>query len=313
MSSNIIAQLKLNEEYTYELIEERDTNKNNLYNVLLELCLDSNFEDRTLSDKTKLSQKERFNILIESKQIDFNYITYKGTFIGLTNNEYFIDKLLKKGLDINLIFEKDQTILSKLMYTILGISKYVNMYKTKYFNKFKYLLNKGADINKGNLRIISGVQYENRPQKVEFIKYLIDNGLDTHNRLLSTHKLVTKQGKVDFMLYNTRLGKIICPGLPGFCDNCGLCDIYEKMVHMDNLKEKNAILYPESSFAYCHECWNKKNLYLKCEKCHKDYQTYICEKDGKLLINQSCGQVDEKETLRVCYNCKCDGADCEYC
>ena len=158
MSSNIIAQLKLNEEYTYELIEERDTNKNNLYNVLLELCLDSNFEDRTLSDKTKLSQKERFNILIESKQIDFNYITYKGTFIGLTNNEYFIDKLLKKGLDINLIFEKDQTILSKLMYTILGISKYVNMYKTKYFNKFKYLLNKCADINKGNLRIISGVQ-----------------------------------------------------------------------------------------------------------------------------------------------------------
>ena len=96
------------------------------------------------------------------------------------------------------------------MYTILGISEYVNMYKTKYFNKFKYLLNKGADINKGNLRIISGVQYENRPQKVEFIKYLIDNNLDTHNRLLSTHKLVTKQGKVDFMLYNTRLGKIIC-------------------------------------------------------------------------------------------------------
>jgi len=64
MSSNIIAQLKLNEEYTYELIEERDTNKNNLYNVLLELCLDSNFEERTLSDKTKLSQRKDLTYLL---------------------------------------------------------------------------------------------------------------------------------------------------------------------------------------------------------------------------------------------------------
>ena len=313
MSSSIISKLKLNEEDIYELIEERDNNKNNLHNVLLELCLDNNFTEGTLSDETKQSQKDRFDMLIENNLIDFNYITYKGTFIGLTCNKYFIDKLLEKGLDINLIFQEDQTILSKLMYKVLGSSKYDTLTKTKEFDKFEHLLNKEADINKGNIRIISGIQYENRPQRIEFIKYLISKGLNTYNRLLSNNKLVTKQGKVDFMLYNTRLGKVICPNLPGFCQNCGLQDIYEKMLHMDELKENNALLYPDSSVTYCYKCWSDRDLCLKCEKCYIDYQAYTCEKDGKLLINQSCGQVDEKETLWICYNCKCDGINCEYC
>lgn len=310
MLSNIISKLKLNEDI-YELIEERNNDENNLYNVLLELCLDNNFSEGTLSAETKLSQRERFDTLIKSNQIDFNYVTYKGTFIDLTYNKYFIDKLLVKGLDINLIFQKDQTILSKLMYEVLGTSKYDNIFETKEFDKFEYLLNKGADINKGNIRIISGVQYDNRPQRIEFINYLIDNGLDTHNRLLSNNKLVTKQGKVDFILYNTRLGNVICSGLPGFCQNCGLQDIYEKMVHMDKIEENGVMLYPESSITYCNKCWNEEDL--RCEKCYKDYQAYTCEKDGKLLTNQELGQVDEKEYLWVCYNCKCDGVNCDYC
>ena len=85
------------------------------------------------------------------------------------------------------------------------------------------------------------------------------------------------------------------------------------MVHMNSFKEKNIILYPESSIVYCRECWDEKDLYLRCEKCYKDYQAYTCEEDGKLLINQPCGQVDEKKSLWVCYNCKCDGDNCDYC
>ena len=26
-----------------------------------------------------------------------------------------------------------------------------------------------------------------------------------------------------------------------------------------------------------------------------------------------CGQLDERDYKRVCFNCKCDGIDCDYC
>ena len=31
------------------------------------------------------------------------------------------------------------------------------------------------------------------------------------------------------------------------------------------------------------------------------------------LKNQPCGQIDERDYKRVCYNCKCDGNNCDYC
>ena len=31
------------------------------------------------------------------------------------------------------------------------------------------------------------------------------------------------------------------------------------------------------------------------------------------LTNQACGQIDERDYKRVCFNCKCNGTDCDYC
>lgn len=58
------------------MINERTSDDKNFYNVLLELCLDNNFEEYTPSEKTILSQKNRFDILINSGKININYITY---------------------------------------------------------------------------------------------------------------------------------------------------------------------------------------------------------------------------------------------
>lgn len=96
-----------------------------------------------------------------------------------------------------------------------------------------------------------------------------------------------------------------------FCENCGE---YENLINMDQVKDKEGnLLYPDSCLLYCKECWDNRDILLeKCEKCHNDYQAYSCESGGK-MISVGCMSCDEREFKWVCYNCKCDGTDCEYC
>ena len=105
------------------------------------------------------------------------------------------------------------------------------------------------------------------------------------------------------------------------CDFCcypiGETDLTNKMtnlIRLNKLKDKfGKLLYPDSNFAYCLDCWKNKKDEFKCEKCNEDIIAYHCEKDMPFLTNQPCGQKDEKDYKRVCYNCRCDGIDCDYC
>jgi hypothetical protein len=186
-------------------------NPNNvLFNTntkLLELCIYNNFDSGE-----KDLHKTRFDEIINLEDIDFNYeSSYFISFIDLTYDHYFIDRLIEKGVDINRLGRNEQTSVTHLFYKILSdLSLYdPNCYS---LNKLKYLMTKGGDINKGSIREISGVQYEDRPLKVDFIHFLIRNGLQTHNRILYT------RNGIPFMLYESRLGKVICQLIPDLCD-----------------------------------------------------------------------------------------------
>ena len=86
------------------------------------------------------------------------------------------------------------------------------------------------------------------------------------------------------------------------------------LIYLDEFKDTfGNKLYPDSNFAYCLDCWKDKKDDIKCEICHADIQAYHCEKNMPFLINQPCGQIDERDYKRVCFNCKCDGSDCDYC
>lgn len=158
------------------------------YNFLLELCLENNFYDCTFTNKTKELQKQRFYQIINCP-IDFS-----GELLHLTDEYEFINELIKRGCNVNYVFNDDQTYLSQL-FSGLMYSESCNSAK----NKIEFLLSKGADINLGNIRIISGIQYKDRPHKIEQVKYLMSKGLNIENRLLFKDK----------MLYDTRLGETI--------------------------------------------------------------------------------------------------------
>jgi hypothetical protein len=104
------------------------------------------------------------------------------------------------------------------------------------------------------------------------------------------------------------------------CNNCSYplgesnwTNKIKYLIYLDELKDKfGKLLYPDSNFAYCLDCWKKKNE-IKCEKCKEDIIAYHCEKNMPFLTNQACGQIDERDYIRVCFNCKCDGTDCDYC
>lgn len=178
------------------IFNSNDIYINRPYNYLLEKCLCGNFGDCNFGKNAKLLQKERFDNLIKCKEIDYNHIYYFGNILCATDNTYFLDKLIECGSDVNLIFDKDQTVVSSLLYNIIGCEPTCNQSKIK---KLEYLLNKGADLNLGNIRTISGIQYEDRPKRINFVRYLIDKGLNIENRIIFKNK----------MLYDTRLGKLI--------------------------------------------------------------------------------------------------------
>ena len=102
------------------------------------------------------------------------------------------------------------------------------------------------------------------------------------------------------------------------CYPIGEKNFWEKiidLINLDKLKDTNGkLLYPNSNYTYCKKCWNNRaKLDFKCENCLIDYEAYRCEKNMPFLKNQSCGQIDERDYKRVCYNCKCDGNNCDYC
>jgi len=123
--------------------------------------------------------------------VELHYVDGCGTFIEKANF-YDITILIKNGADINQIYDRDQTVISKTCYGIL-----INIDKRE---RFDFLLKNGADLNVGNLwRQISGVQYKDRPKRIEFIKHLIDSGMNCDNVFITQNK----------KLYDTRVGLII--------------------------------------------------------------------------------------------------------
>lgn len=103
------------------------------------------------------------------------------------------------------------------------------------------------------------------------------------------------------------------------CDSCGYCPDYRKgqdvnFIFMSDLKDENGdLLYPDSNFTYCFDCWenrDNKDLGMKCDKCEKNYSAYNCTKDSRYVnINRFAFKAEH----HVCFNCKCDGVDCDYC
>jgi hypothetical protein len=76
-------------------------------------------------------------------------------------------------------------------------------------NRIDKLISLGADDNIGNpIRYITGIQYENKPQRIEKIKYLKNIGIKFNNICISNCSSL-EECKFHKMLYDTRLGKLI--------------------------------------------------------------------------------------------------------
>ncbi len=122
----------------------------------------------------------------------------------------YMEILIKKGIDINYIFNlgehvdvSNQTVFGSLLYGYLDDDRY-NIIK-----RIDKLISLGADVNIGKpIRYITGIQYENRPYKIEKIKYLIKIGVKFENKCIS-NCLSVEECKFHKMLYDTRLGKLI--------------------------------------------------------------------------------------------------------
>ena len=101
------------------------------------------------------------------------------------------------GLDINKIFHGEYctTFINFLARKCVCEDNSENL------KLFQFAIDNGADCSKSNfLQNISGVQYENRQYRKDFVKFLIDRNLiDTTNHIIFENK----------MLYDTRLGKCI--------------------------------------------------------------------------------------------------------
>ena len=114
--------------------------------------------------------------------------------------------LIEKNIDINHIFNlgamSNQTVFGSLLYSYIdGINNNIDR-----INKLILL---GADINTGNpFRYITGIQYENRPKRIEKIKYLKNIGINFNNKCIKDCSSINKC-KSCKMLYDTRLGKLI--------------------------------------------------------------------------------------------------------
>lgn len=96
---------------------------------------------------------------------------------------------------------------------------------------------------------------------------------------------------------------------PLSCDN--FWEKQEELIHLDKLKDNSGnLLYPDSNFTYCRNCWNnRKELNFKCDKCKIGYQAYMCDNHNKSIENSD-------DDMRVCYDCRCNkkkSYKCNYC
>lgn len=120
----------------------------------------------------------------------------------------YMDILIKKGIDINYIFNLskhmgNQTVFGSLLYS------YLDDDRNNIIKRIDKLISLGADVNIGNpIRYITGIQYENRPYRIEKIKYLIKIGVKFDNKCITNCSSV-EECKFHKMLYDTRLGKLI--------------------------------------------------------------------------------------------------------
>jgi hypothetical protein len=122
----------------------------------------------------------------------------------------YIPHLIKRGIDINHLNEKGLTTFDELMYGFVNHEEYyINDY---YEKRIKTLIENGANVNAGKpLREITGIQYENRPNKISRIKYLKELGVNFDNKCISYCQSQNQSEKCTFhkMLYDTRLGKLL--------------------------------------------------------------------------------------------------------
>jgi hypothetical protein len=121
----------------------------------------------------------------------------------------YMEILIKKGININYVFNKgehnmsNQTVFGSLLYG------YLDDDRNNIIKRIDKLISLGADVNIGNpIRYITGIQYENRPYRIEKIKYLIKIGVKFDNKCIS-NCLSVEECKFHKMLYDTRLGKLI--------------------------------------------------------------------------------------------------------
>lgn len=115
----------------------------------------------------------------------------------------YMEILIKKGVDINHTF-LGQTVFGTLLYS------YLDDYGSKNVReRIDKLVLLGADINYSNpIRSITGIQYENRPNKIEKIKYLKSIGVKFDNKCITDCKN-SEECMFHKMLYDTRLGNLI--------------------------------------------------------------------------------------------------------
>ena len=120
----------------------------------------------------------------------------------------YMEILIKKGIDINYVFNLgkhmgNQTVFGSLLYS------YLDNDMNNIIKRIDKLISLGANVNIGNpIRYITGIQYENRPYKIEKIKYLKKIGVKFENKCIS-NCLSVEECKFHKMLYDTRLGKLI--------------------------------------------------------------------------------------------------------
>lgn len=74
-----------------------------------------------------------------------------------------------------------------------------------------------------------------------------------------------------------------------YCRNCGETS---NLIHM-----KDIVNYDNSSFSYCKNCYS--DPVLSCEICNKNIQAFKCNKNNGYIY--------------VCYLCKCDKIECNFC
>jgi hypothetical protein len=120
----------------------------------------------------------------------------------------YIDILIKKGIDINYIFNLSKHMGNQTVFGSL-LSSYLDDDSNNIIKRIDKLISLGADVNIGNpIRYITGIQYENRPYRIEKIKYLIKIGVKFDNKCITNCSSV-EECKFHKMLYDTRLGKLI--------------------------------------------------------------------------------------------------------